>query len=195
MSKKRTSHCCAHCQRNDIKLSACSTCMLVRYCSTDCQRKDRKLHKVVCSPSNIQAGKDIKTFINDVISRNTIIYLIKALAHHWLHDTTDTLDVNIQQLGGSDQPRAKYVCFISRSPPKHVSRDDAYLAVFAIKDIEIGTAAQFGKLECTVLHDCMTAAGAIDFADLGNKVCAFFGPSDYCAVMINKKLHDISLMD
>jgi hypothetical protein len=40
--------CCANCQKSGIKLSACSKCHAVRYCSTACQRAHWRAHKASC---------------------------------------------------------------------------------------------------------------------------------------------------
>jgi ankyrin repeat protein len=42
--------CCALCQKSCIKLSPCSTCHGVRYCSKACQRAHWRNHKPVCAP-------------------------------------------------------------------------------------------------------------------------------------------------
>ena len=39
---------CANCQTSGIKLSACSKCHAVRYCSTACQRAHWRSHKPAC---------------------------------------------------------------------------------------------------------------------------------------------------
>ena len=43
-----TPPCCANCQKSGIKLSACSKCHAVRYCSTACQRAHWHAHKPAC---------------------------------------------------------------------------------------------------------------------------------------------------
>jgi ankyrin repeat protein len=43
-----TPSCCASCQTTDCKLSACSKCHAVRYCSTACQRAHWRAHKPAC---------------------------------------------------------------------------------------------------------------------------------------------------
>ena len=46
--------CCAGCQKTGIKLSACSKCHAVRYCSTACQRAHWRAHKASCtSPKDV----------------------------------------------------------------------------------------------------------------------------------------------
>jgi ankyrin repeat protein len=40
--------CCANCKKSGIKLSACSKCHAVRYCSTACQRAHWRAHKPAC---------------------------------------------------------------------------------------------------------------------------------------------------
>jgi ankyrin repeat protein len=48
--------CCANCKTSDIKLSACSKCHAVSYCSTACQRADWRRHKPACiSPEDVNA--------------------------------------------------------------------------------------------------------------------------------------------
>jgi hypothetical protein len=56
-----TPPCCANCQKRGIKLSACSKCHAVRYCSTACQRAHRRAHKVSCiSPEDLYEAKHAK---------------------------------------------------------------------------------------------------------------------------------------
>jgi ankyrin repeat protein len=43
-----TQPCCANCQKSGCKLSACSKCHAVRYCSTACQRAHWRAHKPAC---------------------------------------------------------------------------------------------------------------------------------------------------
>ena len=51
-----TNSCCANCGRvadadaneNGVKLKTCSACLLVRYCSTECQKKHWPKHKRAC---------------------------------------------------------------------------------------------------------------------------------------------------
>jgi hypothetical protein len=44
-----TPPCCANCLKSGIKLSACSKCHAVRYCSNACQQADWQQHKVKCT--------------------------------------------------------------------------------------------------------------------------------------------------
>jgi hypothetical protein len=39
---------CATCKQSPSNLMRCSGCMLVSYCSRDCQKKDWKAHKLFC---------------------------------------------------------------------------------------------------------------------------------------------------
>ena len=39
---------CENCRNKDVKLSACSTCRKVSYCSVLCQREHWKLHRTIC---------------------------------------------------------------------------------------------------------------------------------------------------
>ena len=48
MQEPFTPPSCAHYQKSGIKLSACSKCHAVRYCSTACQRSHRRAHKPAC---------------------------------------------------------------------------------------------------------------------------------------------------
>jgi ankyrin repeat protein len=49
-----TPPCCASCQKSGIKLSACSRCHAVQYCSTACQRAHWRAHKPACiSPEDV----------------------------------------------------------------------------------------------------------------------------------------------
>ena len=49
-----TPPCCASCQKSGVKLSACSKCHAVRYCSTACQRAHWRAHKASCtSPKDV----------------------------------------------------------------------------------------------------------------------------------------------
>ena len=46
-----TVHCCAECgsmAEEDASLKACKSCMLVKYCNADCQRKHWPKHKKEC---------------------------------------------------------------------------------------------------------------------------------------------------
>ena len=48
--------CCSSCQKSGIKLSACSKCHAVRYCSTACQTAHWRAHKPACiSPKDVTA--------------------------------------------------------------------------------------------------------------------------------------------
>ena len=46
-----TTHCCADCgeeEGGDVSLKTCKACMLVKYCSANCQRNHWPKHKLVC---------------------------------------------------------------------------------------------------------------------------------------------------
>ncbi len=50
-AKKQTDEVCASCGKaevDDIKLKKCTACLLVKYCSVDCQKNHRKQHKRAC---------------------------------------------------------------------------------------------------------------------------------------------------
>jgi hypothetical protein len=52
-----TPPCCANCQKSGVKLSACSKCHAVRYCSTACQTAHWRAHKPACiSPKDVHAA-------------------------------------------------------------------------------------------------------------------------------------------
>ena len=56
-----TPPCCANCQKSSIKLSACSKCHAVRYCSTACQRAHWRAHKPACiSPNDVNEANVAK---------------------------------------------------------------------------------------------------------------------------------------
>ena len=56
-----TPPCCASCEKSGVKLSACSKCHAVRYCSTACQRAHWRAHKLVCiSPEDVNAANVAK---------------------------------------------------------------------------------------------------------------------------------------
>jgi ankyrin repeat protein len=58
-----TPQCCANCQKGDIKLSACSKCHAMRYCSTACQRAHWRAHKPACiSPEDLYEANQAKCF-------------------------------------------------------------------------------------------------------------------------------------
>lgn len=40
---------CQYCFKTDEKLSKCSRCKVVHYCSKECQKQDWKIHKVYCN--------------------------------------------------------------------------------------------------------------------------------------------------
>ena len=48
--------CCANCQKSDVKLSACSRCQAVRYCSAACHRAHWQHHKTECMSCEDQAA-------------------------------------------------------------------------------------------------------------------------------------------
>jgi MYND finger len=48
VQEKLTPPCCANCQKSGNKLSACSKCHAVRYCSTACQTAHWRAHKPAC---------------------------------------------------------------------------------------------------------------------------------------------------
>jgi ankyrin repeat protein len=55
------SPCCVNCQKSGIKLSACSKCHAVRYCSTACQRAHWRAHKPACiTPNDVNAANAAK---------------------------------------------------------------------------------------------------------------------------------------
>jgi len=55
--------CCAGCQKTGIKLSACSKCHAVRYCSTVCQRAHWRAHKQACiSPDDVYTANREKFY-------------------------------------------------------------------------------------------------------------------------------------
>lgn len=41
--------CCFECKKRNVQLQFCSKCKSVQYCSIDCQKKNRSIHKPVCS--------------------------------------------------------------------------------------------------------------------------------------------------
>jgi len=56
-----TPPCCANCQKSGVKLSACSKCHAVRYCSTACQRAHWRAHKPACiSPNDVNEANVAK---------------------------------------------------------------------------------------------------------------------------------------
>ena len=56
--------CCAACQKTNCKLSACSKCHAVRYCSTACQRAHWRAHKPACvTPKDVKAANLAKFHI------------------------------------------------------------------------------------------------------------------------------------
>ena len=56
-----TPPCCAGCQKSGIKLSACSKCHAVRYCSTACQRAHWRAHKQTCiTPKDVKEANAAK---------------------------------------------------------------------------------------------------------------------------------------
>ena len=56
-----TPPCCAGCQKSVKRLSACSKCHAVRYCSTACQRAHWQAHKASCiSPKDLNAAINAK---------------------------------------------------------------------------------------------------------------------------------------
>ena len=49
--------CCANCQKSGVKLSACSRCQAVRYCSTACHRAHWQHHKTECVSCEDQSAR------------------------------------------------------------------------------------------------------------------------------------------
>ena len=52
-----TPPCCANCQKSDVKLSACSRCQAVRYCSAACHRAHWQHHKTECVSCEDQSAR------------------------------------------------------------------------------------------------------------------------------------------
>ena len=60
-SKDRVSQCCNKCgivAKDPIRMQLCSGCKAVFYCGTQCQRKDRKVHKSLCQAIKCLSGKE-----------------------------------------------------------------------------------------------------------------------------------------
>lgn len=51
---------CQYCFKSDEKLSKCSSCNVVHYCSKECQRRDWKTHKVYCNSCKEGSKEDKK---------------------------------------------------------------------------------------------------------------------------------------
>jgi ankyrin repeat protein len=61
MQEPLTPPCCSSCQKSGVKLSACSKCHAVRYCSTACQRAHWRAHKPACvSPKDVNEANVAK---------------------------------------------------------------------------------------------------------------------------------------
>jgi hypothetical protein len=43
---------CWSCNGSDLALKVCGHCKIAKYCSKECQKKDRKIHKLVCLQPN-----------------------------------------------------------------------------------------------------------------------------------------------
>ncbi len=65
-----TMMCCANCGKaevDEIKLKICTACKLVRYCSVECQKNHRSLHKKACKKRAAEL-RDDKLFTQPAIS-------------------------------------------------------------------------------------------------------------------------------
>lgn len=51
---------CQYCFKTDEKLSKCSGCKVVHYCSKECQKQGWKIHKVYCKSCNEGSKEDKK---------------------------------------------------------------------------------------------------------------------------------------
>ncbi len=71
---------CHKCKKADS--AACGRCLLVRYCSKDCQRDDWPAHKLVCVEHTADKIADVKNIIKGLtITNYKFICLVSALAH------------------------------------------------------------------------------------------------------------------
>jgi len=90
----RCNYCMAYFGGDDI--FSCSHCSLVLYCSVDCQKKDRKEHRVVCKKAfkhplfnrltvdrPQRALQDLAKVLEEASKRNTLIRLEEELLGHF----------------------------------------------------------------------------------------------------------------
>lgn len=64
VDEPETLDCCANCGKkagDGNKLKNCTACYLVKYCSVDCQKAHRKIHKTVCLEKAAESNRKKKT--------------------------------------------------------------------------------------------------------------------------------------
>lgn len=59
-TRSNTIRRCQYCFKNDVKLSKCSSCNVVHYCSKECQKEDWKMHKIYCKSCKEGSKEDKK---------------------------------------------------------------------------------------------------------------------------------------
>ncbi|CAK66678.1 unnamed protein product (macronuclear) [Paramecium tetraurelia] len=55
---EQTQNSCQVCKKQDVELSRCSSCKQIYYCSIECQKKDWKEHKFICSEIQLKQQRE-----------------------------------------------------------------------------------------------------------------------------------------
>lgn len=77
---------CNYCFRGDVKLSQCSRCKDILYCSRKCQKKDWKRHKHICTPrSNALTESSLAKIGGFYAPDDTLKRIMDANAIDYLH--------------------------------------------------------------------------------------------------------------
>jgi hypothetical protein len=77
---------CNYCFRGDVKLSQCSRCKDILYCSRKCQKKDWKRHKHICTPrSNALTESSLAKIGGFYTPDDTLKRIMDANAIDYLH--------------------------------------------------------------------------------------------------------------
>lgn len=82
---------CQCCSKSDIKMSNCSACKAVTYCSKECQINDWKFHKTRCFKAGGTCIQDYKTAVKIVLENKHFDPIFKAVHHQHISDINNIL--------------------------------------------------------------------------------------------------------